>query len=261
MRLLGAFLRRDFAGDMSYRLTFIIELLDALVLLAGVFLLSRGLGPSAIGGYAPFPFLFVGLAVNAALSVCLACFTQSVRGTRAHGMLRVLLLTPTPPWAQVMGSAAYPFLRGLVDAALHLAAAVLLGLALRSANLPGALLVFALGLAAASAVGIASAAFAVVFKRGDPLLWMIGVVSMVLGGVFYPVDQLPPLLRAIGWATPVAPALAAMRPLLLDGASLGAVWPAVAALSAYALAGVPLSLILFNAAVRHAQRRGTIKET
>ena len=261
MRLLAAFLRRDFADDMSYRLTFAIELLDAIVLLAGVFLLSRGLGPSAIAGYDPFPFLFVGLAVNAALSVCLACFTLSVRGTRADGMLRVALLMPTPPWVQVLGSAAYPFLRGFVDAALHLTAAVLLGLSLSSANLPAALLVFVLGLAAASAVGIASAAFAIVFKRGDPLLWLIGVASLVLGGVFYPVDQLPAVLRAIGWATPVAPALAAMRPLLLDGAPLGAVWPAVAALSAYAAAGIPLSLFLFNAAVRHARRRGTIKET
>lgn len=261
MRLLAAFLRRDFADDMSYRLTFLIELLDAMVLLAGLFLLSRGLGPASIAGYAPFPFLFVGLAVNTALSVCLTCFTMSVRGSRAHGMLRVALLTPTPPWAQVLGSAAYPFLRGLVDAALHLSAAVLLGLALSSANLPGALLVFVLGLAAASAVGIASAAFAVVFKRGDPLLWLIGVVSLVLGGVFYPVDHLPPVLRAIGWATPVAPALAAMRPLLLDGASLGSVSSAVAALSVYAMAGIPLSLVLFNAAVHHARKQGSIKET
>ncbi|MDQ3169831.1 MAG: ABC transporter permease [Acidobacteriota bacterium] len=261
MRLLLAFLRRDFADDMSYRLTFLIEVLDALVLLAAVALLSRGLGPSGIAGYAAFPFLFVGLTVNAALSVCLACFTLAVRGSRAEGMLRVALLTPTPPWAQVMGSAAYPFLRGFADAALHLSAAVLLGLSLSSANLAGALAVFLLGLAAASAVGIASAAFAIVFKRGDPLLWLIGVVSMVLGGVFYPVDQLPAALRAIGWATPVAPALAAMRPLLLDGASLAAVWPAVAALAAYAAVGIPLSLILFNAAVRHARRRGTIKET
>jgi ABC-2 type transport system permease protein len=261
VRLLAAFLRRDFADDVSYRLTFVIDLIDALVLLTGVFLLSRGLGPSAIAGYEPFPFLFVGLAVNAALSVCLLCFTVGVRGTRAEGTLRVALLLPTPPWVQVLGSAAYPFLRGFVDAALHLAAALLFGLSLSSANLPAALLVFVLGLAAASAVGIASAAFAIVFKRGDPLLWLIGLASLVLGGVFYPVDQLPAVLRTIGWLTPVAPALAAMRPLLLDGVSIGAVWPAVAALSLYAAAGVPLSLYLFHVAVRHARRRGTIKET
>ena len=261
MRLLTAFLRRDFADDMSYRLTFVIELVDALVLLGAVFLLSRGLGPSGIDGYAPFPFLFVGLSVNTALAVCLACFSQSVRGTRAGGVLRVALLTPTPAWAQVLGSAAYPVLRGFFDAGLHLAAAVLLGLSLSSANLPAALLVFVLGLAAASSLGIASAAFAIVFKRGDPLLWLIGVVSLVFGGVFYPVDQLPPLLRAVGWATPVAPALAAMRPLLLDGGPIANVWPAVATLAAYGVAGIPLSLILFNAAVRHARRRGAIKET
>lgn len=261
MRLLLAYLRRDFNEDVRYRLSFVLDLIDALVLLAAVFLLSRGLGNVQTGGYETFAFLFVGLAVNGALSVCLICFAVSVRGARAGGTLRATLIMPTPASVQVLSSAAYPILRGAIDAVLHTAAAVLLGLSLTEANVPGALLVFVLGLAAASAVGIASAAFAVVFRRGDPLLWLIGVTGLLLGGVFYPVDQLPAALRAIAWITPVAPAVAAMRPLLLDGAPLAAVGSPVMALAAYAVAGVPLSLALFKAALHHARRTAGIRET
>lgn len=261
MTRLFAYLRRDFSEDIRYRLSFALELIDALVLLAAVFLFSRGLQNVRTSGYEPFAFLFVGLAVNAALSVCLICFAQSVRGARAGGTLRATLIMPTPASVQVLSSAAYPIIRGAIDAALHLAAATLLGLSLAGANVPAALLVFALGLAAASAVGIASAAFAVVFRRGDPLLWLIGVTGLLLGGVFYPVDRLPEALRAISWITPVAPALAAMRPLLLDGVSIAQVWSPVLALAAYAVVGVPLSLALFNAAVHHARRTAGIRET
>lgn len=261
MRLIAAYLRRDFADDLAHRLTFVLELIDGLILLAAVFLLSRGLTGMQASGYEPFAFLFVGLAVNAALNVCLACFAVSVRGSRADGILRVSMILPTPVSKQVLASAVYPILRGIFDAALHLAAASLFGLSLAGANLPGALLVFLIGLAAAASLGIVSAAFAVVFRRGDPLLWLISVISLVLGGVFYPVDQLPALLRTIAWVTPVAPALAAMRPLLLDGAALSAVAPALGALTVYAAAGIPISLLLFSAAVRHARRRGTIKDT
>jgi ABC-2 type transport system permease protein len=261
MRLLAAYLRRDLADDLAYRLTLIIDMLDALVLLAGVFLLSRGLGPSRIGGYDPFAFLFVGLAVNAALNVCLVSFAMSVRGARADGMLRVSMIMPVPPWVQVLASSAYPVLRGVVDAALHLGAAALLGVSLSWASLPGVLLVFVLGLAAASSLGITAAAFAVVFRPGAPLLWVMGVAGLVLGGVFIPLDMLPPVLRAAAWITPVAPALAAMRPLLIDGAALPEVSGAVMALSVYAAVGIPLSLLCFSGAVRHARRRGTIKET
>lgn len=261
MRLLAAYLRRDAADDIAFPLTFIIEVGDALVLLAAVLLLARGLGPADIGGYEPFVFLFVGLAVNAAMTVCLGCFATSVRGARADGLLRALVVTPTPPWLQVAGSAAYPFLRGFFDAGLHFAAAIVLGLSLASANAGAALLVFVLGLAAASSIGIASAAFAVVFRRGDPLLWLVGVAGVVLGGVFFPVEMLPAPLRAVAWITPVAPALAAMRPLLIDGVPMAEVARPIAALSVYALVGVPLSLWLFTSAVRHARRRGTIKET
>lgn len=261
MRLLLAYLSRDAADDIAFPLTFIIEIGDALVLLAAVLLFARGLGPAEIAGYEPFVFLFVGLAVNASMTVCLGCFAMSVRGARSEGLLRALVITPTPLWLQVLGSAAYPFLRGFFDAGLHVVAAIALGLSLASANAGGALLVFVLGLAAASAVGIASAAFAVVFRRGDPLLWVVGVAGLVLGGVFYPVEMLPPALGALAWITPVAPALAAMRPLLIDGAALPDVGRALLALSVYAAAGIPLSLLLLTGAVRHARRRGTIKET
>ena len=261
MRRLLAYLRRDLFEDIRHRLSFALELVDALVLLAAVFLFSRGLGLARTSGYDPFAFLFAGLAVNGALTECLACFAQTVRGARAGGTLRATLIMPTAPSVQALSAAAYPFLRGLVDAALHLAAALALGLSLTHANLAGALLVFLLGLAAASAVGIASAAFAVVFKRGDPLLWLIGVTGLLAGGVFYPVDQLPGVLRAVAWITPVARALAAMRPLLLDGASLAQVSSPVLALAAYAVAGVPLALVLFNRAVHHARRTATIRET
>lgn len=261
MRLLLAFLRRDFADDLGYRLTFVLDLIDGLVLLAAVFMLSRGLGPIETSGYAAFPFLFVGLAVNGSLNVCLACFAMAVRGARAEGQLRASMVMPVTLSVQVMASAAYPVLRGAIDAVLHLAAASLVGLSLASGNLGGAMVVFLIGLAAASSLGIASAAFAIVFRRGDPLLWLIGVIGLVLGGVFYPVDQLPPLLRAVAWITPVAPALQAMRPLLLDGAGLMDVASPLKALTMYAVAGIPISLLLFNAAVRHARARGTIKDT
>ena len=43
MRLLAAYVKRDLADDLAFRLTFVLELVDGLILLAAVFLLSRGL--------------------------------------------------------------------------------------------------------------------------------------------------------------------------------------------------------------------------
>lgn len=261
MRLLAACFRRDFADDLSYRITFVIELLDTLVLLAGVFLFSRGLVLARTSTYEPFPFLFVGLALNTALTTCLVSFAWVIRGSRAHGTLRAMMLAPVAPAAQVLASAAYPLFRGSVDAGLHLVMATLLGLSLAQANVAAASVVFLLALTAAAAIGIAAGAFAIVFRRGDPLLWLMGVVSLVLGGVFYPVDMLPPALAAIAWVTPIAPALAAMRPLLLDGVPIAAVATPVTVLALYGAIGVPVSLLILNWAVRHARRRGTIKDT
>jgi len=253
-----AFFKRDFYADLSYKLSFAFQVVDILIGLGAFYFLARLIGPASFHGYRPFPFLLVGVAVNGYMTTSLACYSHAIRGSHPLGTLKVVLATPTSPAGFVFYSSVYPMVRAAFDAFLYMLGGLFMGLSLARVNIPVALLVFLLSELAFSSIGILSATFTLVFKRGDPLLWLIGGLSWLLGGVYYPIDVLPRVLRDAAQLLPITHALIAMRAALLDHASLAAIAPQLAVLAAFGLVGLPLSLLAFYGGVRWAKITGTL---
>jgi len=75
--------------------------------------------------------------------------------------------------------------------------------------------------------------------------------------VLYPLGVLPGPLRAVADWVPFTWALLALRNVLIDG---GAPWGRVLQLWVAALVAVPLSLAVFEGALRRARRGGTLAQ-
>jgi ABC-2 type transport system permease protein len=249
---------RDFAIDMSYRVTFAIALANSLLMALSYMFLARLFGGARPDGYDARQFLLVGIAVSDGLSTVLACFAQGVRGTQVSGTIKAVMATPTPPAVYLLLSSGYPIVRALADVVILLGMGSLVGLRLASANVAGGALALGLGLCAMAALGMLAAAFTVVFKRGDPIAWLLGSVTWLLSGVLYPTSVLPAWLGRLAWWLPPTHTLTALRALVIDGAPLAAVAPSLWYLAACAALGLPLSLWIFARAVTHAKRQGTL---
>lgn len=253
-----AFFKRDFFTDLSYKLSFGFQVVDILIGVGAFYFLAGVIGQKAFHNYQPFAFILVGMAVNGYMSTSLACYAHSIRGDQPLGTLKMVLATPTSPVSFVLLSSVYPMVRAAFDAFLYLLGGSLMGMSLAKVNIPVALLVFLLSEIAFSSIGILSATFTLVFKRGDPLLWLFGGLSWLLGGVYYPVDVLPRFLRDAAQLLPITHALVAMRAALLEHASAAAISPQLGLLAAFGLVGLPLSLLAFHWGVQWAKVTGTI---
>ena len=253
-----AFFKRDLITDLSYKLSFAFQVVDILVSIGAFYFLARILGKAAFRGYEPFPFILVGMAVNGYMTTSLVCFAQAIRGNQPLGTLKMVLVTPTSPVAFVLFSSLYPFVRAALDAVFYLLAGTMFGLSLGRVNLLAVLLIFLLSVAAFSSIGILSATFTLVFKRGDPFLWLFGGLSWLLGGVFYPLEVLPRFLQHAGQLLPITHALVGMRAALLHNASILELLPQIGVLGLFALVGLPLSLLAFHLGVRWARITGTL---
>ena len=238
-------------------MSFALEGVDILIGIAAFFFFSRLLGERP-QGYDPFAFILVGIAVNGTLSTSLACFSNGIQGDQSAGTLKAILVTPTSAPAVIVLSSLYPLARSSLDSFIYITGALLFGLSFADANIAGALLVFILSLLAFAGLGVASAALTLVLKRGDPLMWLSGGLSWLLGGVFFPVDMLPAGLRQAALVLPITHALEALRATLLGGAGLAEVWSHVMVLAGFALVGLPLAMMVFGAAVRWGKRSGTL---
>ncbi|TAK16492.1 MAG: ABC transporter permease [Acidobacteria bacterium] len=257
----AAMFRRDYLTDLRYRVVFLISLVDAALLLASYAFLARVFGAAEPNGYAPLPFLLVGIALTDSLTTSLVCLSQGVRNNQQAGTLKAMLALPLSPARLMLLSMPYPALRAAIDFVIFICMAIALGLPVSTINFGATLVVFLLSVGAMLSLALLSASFTVVFKRGDPVMWALGAATWLLSGVLYPTDVLPPMLARVSSLLPTTHALAAVRATAIDGASLAAVGRDAGVLAAFALIGVPFGLWAFTVAVNHARRAGTLGHT
>lgn len=265
LRKILAFLRRDARTWASYRFALALQLAGVIFVLMVFFFISNAVSVrdgSAIQEYSDsyFDFVVIGLAAAGYVTVSLSGFAGHVRDAQISGTLEALLVTPTSIPTLVVGSTAGSYLAatGRLLALLFFASTVF-GVPIHWAALPAAGVVLLLTIAAFSGVGLLSAAFVMVFKRGDPLAQAVAWFSMLLGGVYFPARSVgEPALESFAEWLPLTPALRALRSLLLRGDPVREVSRELAALASMAAVLVPLGLIAFVAGVRRARRSGSL---
>lgn len=253
-----AFLKRDLTIDRTYKLSFALEVFHVTIAVAAFYFLAELVGDRRPAGYDSFPFILVGMAVNAYMTTCFVCFSQAIRTAQATGTLKAVLATPTSPAEFLVCSSTYPLLRASLDAVVYPLIGALFGLSVVHLNAGAAVLVLGLSLVAFASIGVLSATFTLVFKRGDPLLWLVGSVSYLVGGVLFPTTLLPSRLQQVADLLPITHAVSGMRAALVNGARPSAISGDLAALAAFSIVAAPLAFLTFSLGVAHVQRIGTL---
>jgi ABC-2 type transport system permease protein len=264
LRKLALLFRRDFAVARSYRAAFVIEIFQALLGSASFYFLSRfvespTLERSLPSGTNYFSFALVGIAFFDYLSVALVTFDGSLQEARQNGTLENLLVTQTSLPVILAGSSLYPFALMSLRTAIYIGwGAILFGFPLRGANWLGAVLVLGASVVAFSGLGILSASYLLIFKRGNPVNWAILGLSSVVGGMMYPISVLPVWLQYVARLTPVTYSLEGMRAAILGHASTRALLPSITGLLLFAAVLLPTSFAIFSWALKRTKITGTL---
>ena len=264
LRQMAYLFRRDLLTARTYRVAFLFDAVNALFGVASFYFLSQfvasdKLQKSLPAGTTYFGFALIGLAFFDYLSAGLNAFDTSIDDARRNRTLEALLVTEASLPVILTGSALYPFVLTSLRTAVYLVWGVILfHLPLETADWVGALLILLFSILAFTGLGIISASYQMLFKRGNPAKWIFLGLSALLGGMMYPIRILPAPLRLLARLIPLTYSLEGMRQALLNGAGIGRLWPQIAALGAFALVLLPLSFIVFAWALRRTRINGTL---
>ncbi|MBW1892801.1 MAG: ABC transporter permease [Deltaproteobacteria bacterium] len=260
------FLYKDFINESSYKFAFITQFLGMFLSILSLYFLSKLVGDSASphlkqygGNY--LSFLLIGLALISYVQVSLRSFSTCIRSAQTLGTLEAMLVTQTTIPTIIISSSLYSF----VITSLRIVAYLLLGalafdLDINDANYLGAMLILTLTVFSCSSIGILSASFIMVFKKGDPLNWIFSGLSWLLSGVYYPVSILPDWLQSLSYFLPVTHSLEGMRLALLQGYSLEDLLPSIIPLIVFSAVMIPFSLWIFKYAVKIAKINGSLTQ-
>jgi len=261
-----AFVRRDFLANASYRLSFVMQFFAIFFGVVTFYYVAQVFGASASpllqaygGNY--FAFVLIGIAFSDYLYLSLSTFASSIREGQTMGTLEMMLLSPLRLSSILVSSSLWGYIFTSFRVVLYLLLGTLVfGIAMGNANILAALVVFFLSILSFCGLGILSAAFVVVLKKGDPVSWAFGSLSSLLGGVFYPISVLPEWLQPLSGFLPLTYSLDGMRLALLQGYTVLEVWRDIAFLALFAVILLPTGVLAFRFAVRRAKVEGTLSQ-
>ncbi len=264
MRKAVAFIKRDFSIESGYQAAFVMGLVESLMLLVILSFVGRLVSPTASGtlsrsGLHYFPFALIGVAFARYFDIMLRMFSDSIRTAQVTGCLEAMLSSRTGSVTIVMLSSLYSLISGGLQLLLILLGGVLLfGVNLQHMNVLATLLVLLVSVSIFVGFGVLSAAAIVWLKKGDPITWMLGGLSGILGGAYFPVDVMPTWMQKISVLIPVKYSLDALRLTMLQGASLATVAKPVGTLAIIAVVILPVSAAIFAATIRKGRKEGTL---
>jgi ABC-2 type transport system permease protein len=259
LRRAGAFWMRDAAQHASYRTAALLDVVSIGVVVLLHYFLARlvdASNPSLPGGY--FPFVLTGIAFSSLLTASVRSFAESMRQAQLAGVLEALFVAPVANWEIAVWGSLWTFSYQTLRVLIFLLAGALLGLPLGNVNWVALPLLLALSVLALAPFGILGAACVLLWQKGDPIAYLVGVVSMLFAGVYYPVSVLPRGLQLLSALFPLTHAIEGFRALVVEGATLAAVRGSLLTLALSALLLGPASLWAFTLAVDWSKRRGAL---
>jgi ABC-2 type transport system permease protein len=266
LRRVRAFLVRDIRLTLSYRMQFFLRILSILIIVTTFFFISKifvGFADPRFSQWRdPLAAWLTGLAVLNYFMTGFSSLANAIRQEQMQGTLESVLLTPISLPTVIVASSAWDFVQATFFSFLYLFFGWLFFDVHYQGSFMLALLFLLLTTMVLACLGILSASFAMVFKRGDPFGVFLGTGSALFSGVFFPTQLLTQYagttVSGISRALPSTYGLDGIRRVLLEGQGLSEVWNPLMMLLIFLGVLLPFSLWVFGRAVRRAKREGSL---
>jgi len=265
-RRVWAFLARDWRLELSYRMQFFLRVLSILIVVTTLFFISKiftGFADPRFSQWRdPLAAWLTGLAVLNYFMTGFSSLANAIRQEQVQGTLESVLMTPISVPTVIVASSAWDFVQATFFSSLYLFFGWLFFDVHYRGSFLLALMFLVLTTVVLSCLGILSASFAMVFKRGDPFGIFLGTGSALFSGVFFPTQLINQYagsgVASISRALPPTYGLDGIRRVLIEGQSLRDVQQPLIMLLIFLIVLLPFSLWVFGRAVRKAKREGSL---
>ncbi|MFH1459654.1 MAG: ABC transporter permease [Candidatus Omnitrophota bacterium] len=264
IRKIIAIIKKDFLIETSYRLAFILNIFSICTSLLIYYFIDKLFGSKLSPhlqefGVNYFSYVLLGLAFFSYIGVGISSFSHKIRSEQMQGTLESLLLTPTKTNILILSMGLWNLVFATFNVVIYFGLGVLLfKIDFSKINILTSCLILILSILSLSSLGIISAAFTIIFKRGNPIAWVINTLEGLIAGVYFPITVMPAFLQFIARCFPITHAIRAMQLAVYQGYALSQLKKELLFLLIFSLILVPLSLKIFNAALNHARKNGTL---
>ncbi len=259
-----AFIKKDFLTESSYKLSFIFRIFGVLVSILTYYFIDKLFGHRIVGhleefGVNYFSYILLSMAFFNYVGVGLGSFSSRIRLEQMQGTLEALLLTPTKISTILFSLTLWNLLFASLDMVIYITLGTFLfKINFANINILSTLVILFLTLIPFSGLGILSASFIMVFKRGNPVSWIINSVEGLIGGVFFPITIMPAWLQFLSKFFPITYAIRAVELAVYQGYTVSQLTKEIGFLILFSFLLLPLSFASFQFALKKARQQGSL---
>jgi ABC-type multidrug transport system permease subunit len=250
------FIKRDITSFSTYKTNMTLMILGALFGALSYAYLGSNASMQSVLQYDHMSFkdyLIIGIAFSTYIGQALTL----VQATATPWQLEEVLVSPTSLGTFIIGSSAWGFIWSTVVVAIYLAVGSLAFGLILSVNLVGTILVLALGISTLVGFSMIGAGILIVVKQGDPVTWLMGILTSVFGNVLFPPQVMPYPLQVVSYFVPQYYFFTCIRPMMTGG-SIQAILPNLLTLTLMCAIILPLGYLIYSWCLRTARKNGTL---
>ena len=250
------FIKRDVISFSTYKTNIVLIVLSALFgALSYAYLGSNAEMQKVLQMYRMSftAYLLIGMAFNTYIGQALTLVQRTIN----PWSLEEVLVSPTSLGTFIIGSSAWGFIWSTVVVVIYLAVGSLAFGVVLSVNVIGTVLVLALGIGTLVGFSMVGAGILILIKQGDPVTWLIGILTSVFGNVLFPPQVMPYQLQIISYFVPQYYFFTSIR-LMMTGWSIQMIMPEILALTLMCAVILPLGYFVYSWCLKTARKNGTL---
>jgi ABC-2 type transport system permease protein len=198
-------------------------------------------------------YLLIGMAFSTYIGQALTLVQKTIN----PWSLEEVLVSPTGLGTFIIGSSAWGFIWSTIVVAIYLAVGSLAFGVVLSINVAGTVLVLGLGIGTLIGFSMIGAGILILIKQGDPVTWLIGILTSVFGNVLFPPQVMPYQLQIVSYFVPQYYFFTAIR-LMMIGWSIQMILPEILTLALMCAIILPSGYFIYSWCLKTARKNGTL---
>lgn len=259
-RTASAFFYVDYVEELNYPLSLFMTIAGVVAPLLPFFFISELVGDSPTVGGDYLTFTVIGLAATTMMTGAMSGFGGSLQNAFQRGTLEVFLVEPVPWTVLPLAMNQFQVVFGVMSGLIVFGVGALLGATFVTSGILAAVVINILGVIAATAIGIVSAAVLLLTLKSAPILRLYSLAASLLAGSLFSVDQLPTWARWLSYLLPHTYVINGTRSALMEnpGSFDLPVSTAIIVLLVFDILFFPSGVYLFKRGLELARKMGTL---
>lgn len=261
-----AFIKKGLLTETSYKTFFIFNLSGILFTALSYFFINKLFGQKIVYhleefGVNYFSYVLLSQAFYGYVGVGLGSFASQIVTEQRQGTLEAIFLTPTGVPIILFSMALWNLLLASLDVVIYVVLGVFLfKIDFSQINIISSLVILILTIFSFSGLGILSASFILVFKRGNPVDWITSSLEGLVSGVYFPLTILPGWIQGLAKFFPITHSIRAIELAVYKNYSLSQLKVEIGFLFLFSVLLIPLSLTVFSHSLKKAKSYGNLSQ-